>query len=251
VFRRLAEGRANKRGIPPSKSPPVTPLTIIKSVAVTHWFRADLGVTLAAGKVSGWNDQVGSDHFVQAVVAQQPTFAAADATLSGIATITTDGVDDLITAPANPSGQIFIASVMKLIAPGASGAFYSNQFGFSGDGNYVQCFGGNIYQAGPSANANIDMGAVAPMVGVWARYFDRRQNNAADYIKIGSRAKVTGTPCPLAVGIGNFSLGGATGVAIFQAMSYRELITCAGEPTPAELAALDAYFLKQSPIVAV
>jgi hypothetical protein len=219
---------------------------------VTHWFRADLGVTLNAGKVSAWNDQVGAAHFVQATPASQPVYTAADATLAGLATFTADGVDDILTAPApsNPPGTVFIACVVKLIAAVSSGPFYGSQFGFGGDGDYLQTFSGNIYQSGPAVNANSD-NAVAAIMGNWARFQDRRHNNTQDYIKIGNRPKATGIACPLSDGISDWSVAGVTGALIYQNCAYREIVVCSAEPTPAELSALDAYFLAQAPGILV
>lgn len=226
------------------------PTTIITSVAVTHWYRADLGITLNTGKVSAWNDQVGSAHLVQISSSKQPTYSASDATFGSKATITADGVDDLLAvASVNLTGNIFFASVVKLIAASNSAPFYSNQFGFTGDGNYLQTFSGAIYQSGPSTNANVDGAAVAAMTGNWARFYDRRQNNLGDYVKFGNRTKVSGTPCPLAAAAGQWGIAGASSGAIYLNCAYRELVICNGEPTSLELSALDAYFSSQGSLL--
>lgn len=221
----------------------VSPLTIIKTVTVTHWYRADLGITLVSGKVSAWNDQVGSSHLVQATTSKQLTYAASDSTFGNKATMTSDALDDDMGVTVNLSGSIFIASVIKLITPANSAPLYGNTFA---DGNFLQTFSGVIYQSGPGMNANND-GAVAAMTGNWARYFDRRQNNVNDYIKCGNRTKVQGTACTLTSGSQSFNIGGSASNHLGAA--YREIVICNGEPNTLELSALDAYFSSQGSLL--
>lgn len=232
-------------------SPPApTPPTIITSVTVAHWWRADLGVALNAGNVSEWRDQVGTAHFSQATVARQPAYSAADATFGGKETIISDGVDDLLatTPPTDFNGPVYLLSVMKLITI-MNGAELYHRALFT-DGAALQYYLGLIYQSGKGANANTS--ASAPIEGVWARYQDRRYNTVADYIKLGNQPKASGFACPLSTDPSiPFTLAGNTANNTYLSIAYREIIVCNGEPSAAELTAIDNYFKAQYPGILV
>jgi hypothetical protein len=222
-----------------------TPLQIITSVAVTHWWRADLGVTLQAGKVAQWNDQVGTAHMVQAVAAKQPSYEVANPNFGGRPTVNTDGADDqLFAASIDLRGPQFIASVVQIWGYAATSFVYGTPTGFAGDGNCLQLLSPTAYQSGPSMNANTS--AIPPVSTKVARCYDRRANNSGDYLKLGSNAKATGVACTLSTGTGQWGIGGTS--TAFSNISYREIIICAGEPTAAELAALEVYFAQQGPV---
>jgi hypothetical protein len=60
------------------------------------WLKADQGVTLASGKVSGWTDQSGNaTNAAQAATASQPAFLAS--AFGGRPALQFDGVDDFLT----------------------------------------------------------------------------------------------------------------------------------------------------------
>lgn len=223
-----------------------TPLDIITSVAVTHWYRADLGVSLNGANVAQWNDQIGTAHLVQAVATKQPAYQTANVGFGGRATITTDGVDDqLFAASIDLRGSQFIAATFQIGSFAAASQVYGTPLGFGGDGNCLQLLSPTVYQSGPSMNANTT--PVTPVLSKYTRCFDRRGNSAADYLKLGASAKATGTACALATGTGQWGIGGTN--AAFASIAYREIVICAGEPTAAELAALDVYFAQQGPLL--
>jgi len=223
----------------------VGPPSIISSVPVTHWWRADLGITLNAGNVSDWLDQVGGSVLANAVPANQPPYNAADATLAGQATISFDGVNDTLVVGniAMPS-PIFIAIVAKIPVQ-MNGSLYAPPGGIVINGHMLQLYLNNIYQSGAAANYNVTFDGIPPF-GPWFRNYDRRHNTPQDYIKLASQTKATGIACQTS------NVSGPWGLAFagsYLGISYREIVICAGEPTPAELTALDAYFVAQGPIL--
>jgi hypothetical protein len=230
------------------------PASIIKSVPVAHWWRADLGVTLSSGTVAAWADQIGAAHLLQATSAKQPAYTAVDATFSNSPTIYTNaaGSNNLFSAAnVDLTGPLYIISVIKLLGANNSAGLYGTPGGFAGDGACIQTFG-NYFQSGPGVNANA--GPYTSVTSNWARYQDRRLNNTSDYVKFGADAKVTGAACPLTVGTANsWGIGGSPlfGGGIYLSAGYRELIICRGEPNFAELIAIDNYFKSQLPGVLV
>lgn len=62
------------------------------------WFRADLGITLNGSNVSAWADQSGTGdankHLTQGTAANQPLWAASDASYNGKPTLTFDGISE-------------------------------------------------------------------------------------------------------------------------------------------------------------
>ncbi len=225
---------------------PVTPATIVTSVATTHWYRADLGITLNGSNVSAWADQIGTGHLVQGTAARQPAYNTVDATFGGLATLASDGVDDaLVAASIDITGPLFIATVVKCVStPGNSSPVYGKPSGFLDDGAYLQAHLNIVYQSSPSANRN-SLGYI-PITGNWARLRDRRLNNVSDYIRLGANTSVTNVACPPSVGVNPWGIAGCTTAGVYMAAVYREIVTFAGEPTPAELTALDAYFAAQA-----
>lgn len=227
-----------------------TPPNIVTSVAVSHWLRADLGASITSGKLVTLNDQVGTLNVTQVTSSNQPTYNAADSTFSSLATFTTDGVSQFMTAAnADLTGSKTIFSVVKIVAaPAFVGMIYGNSKGAQGgDGDTLSTYSGDatLYQAGNGANANHP--AYSSAIGNWALIIDRRLGNTSDYLRLGA-VQATGTICNLtnsSPGV-NWSIGGdGNRASYFGNNAYREIVICDGEPTTSEINALRAYFVAQ------
>lgn len=84
------------------------------------WLRADQGITLNTGNVSGWNDYSGGNyHCAQPVAIRQPLFNSSDADFNNKPSITFDGSNDYLirnTGDFNITGKIITTYiVMKWI----------------------------------------------------------------------------------------------------------------------------------------
>lgn len=49
---------------------------------ITHWWRADMGVTLSGGTVTQWTDQIASKNLVQESTSTAPDFVSSDTTMN-------------------------------------------------------------------------------------------------------------------------------------------------------------------------
>lgn len=75
----------------PTPPPPNTPVTINTATTSLAWWRSDLGITPAAGKVPAWTDQVHSYVVSQGTGAAQPVYNASDAAFGGNPSVQADG----------------------------------------------------------------------------------------------------------------------------------------------------------------
>ena len=76
------------------------------------WFRADMGITTSAGKVTAWADQSGSgNHLAQAAAASRPVYFPSGG-VNGQAYVDFDGAADflenssIVAAPAKGSAPV-------------------------------------------------------------------------------------------------------------------------------------------------
>ncbi len=112
--------------------------------SLATWHRADLGITLNSGNVSGWADQKGSANGSQATAAQQPLYVTSDAALNSQSSIDFDASDDSLALGS--------ASSFNHIHNGTGGTFWiafrsqttladsmmlDNNTGYSGAGLYI------------------------------------------------------------------------------------------------------------------
>jgi hypothetical protein len=219
---------------------------------VRYWWRGDLGITLNGAGVSGWADQIAGALFANAIPAKQPLYKAADPSFNGRSTVETDGVDDgLVVGSIDMTGPMFIITVCKLIAFTNIAGLYGPPAGNVPTGiNYLQLYAGSAYQT--QMGGNFNSASFASVLGNWARWLDRRTGSGLDYIKIGADPKAAGSPCFVGgASIQPWAIGGNSdsGSPVYNQVAYREIIVCAGEPTAAELTALDAYLLAQGPML--
>ena len=239
MFARRASGRTNRRGIPGSKSG-VTPLTIIKSVPVLQWIRADRGITIGTG-VSAWADQSGNNNnFSQATGSFQPAYNAADATLSNLATVTGDGVNDLLndTMSLNPAQEIFMSGIVKVITWATSKAVW----GSNGvpEGMELAAYTGFSNPQLGQYNGVIANPTGGLPLSTWGRA-EQVQSTTASYTKLNSFL-VNSTLNTGSNVVTGTQLFGTTGAAWMNA-GIAERVVTRGVPTPAEKAALDAYYV--------
>ena len=215
-----------------------TPLSIITSVSVTQWIRADQGITLATG-VSGWNDLSGNNHhFAQGTTAAQPLYTAVDSTLNNQPTVTGDGSNDTLTNATMTNGP---------------GAWQSGIVKMVTWGNFKVCWGGPSGGASNDANDFLSQGTTPQLsmyagtstnfstglaVGQWGRA-EMHWNGASSYLKLrtttvsgGNPGSNSSTGCCLftsiGIGFGNYAIA--------------ERVVCSGKPTAEEVATVDAYY---------
>ncbi len=210
-----------------------TPMTIITSVPVRLWLRADLGVTVATG-VSHWVSQEGNSYdFAQATAGAQPARTATDSSLNNQTSITADGVDDSLQHGSMPMALTYWrCSVMKL------NTWTLNRFLLSEPGG----FGKGLALANVSPHVFLsDAGSFydnpAPSaLGAWKCYEEQQSNANTDYLTIGS-SNVTGSTLGRNVATNGLSIASNAG-ASNAAASYAEIIITDGIPTPAEKTAI-------------
>ena len=218
--------------------PPVTPLTILGSAA--WWVRADLGITIATG-VSAWADQSGNGvDFSQGTGAAQPAFIAS--AINGQPAVRGDGAGDVMAATwarASPSTQPFyIWLILKQVSFAAGRTIV---------GDYTAPNGFIFEQSGSSPDVrmyNVSAGSVTggATVGSYARLEAQFTGSAADYIKAGAAAAVSGVNSGVLAGGGTLQLfkgGPSAGVA--SNVEIAEAFCFLGTPDAGQRAALDAY----------
>ncbi len=212
------------------------PLTIIKSVTVLQWVRADLGITIGTG-VSAWADQSGNGHhFAQGTAGRQPAYTAVDATLNNQPTVTA------IAA----SSQELVNSTM----PQADGTWSSGIIKETSRNNAAvwgaptgQPETGDVYDSGGTGNltqfSGLSVNAVFLALNTWARV-EARQSTTAAYLKVAGVANSAS---------GSSGTNTCTGTALFSTVGIAywqgpiaERVVCSGKPTAPEIAALDAYY---------
>ncbi len=217
---------------------PSTPLTIISSVSVLQWVRADLGVHLTSGNVDTLNDQSGNNrHFSQGTAANQPTYTASDATLNNQATFTCDGATRQIAstsfAQADP---VWVWLIFKLVTWGANRRVWcANQA--SNTPTIFMTGSSPAIAQNATSTVNSNSGAV---LASWRRGEFLFSSSTGDYIKIGATL-VTGASAGATTIASGVVLGGAFSAGVTGNVAFAEYALCAGKPNAGELTALDAY----------
>ncbi len=236
---KLFSGIGPGKGVNPGNNK-VTPLTIIKSVPVLQWVRGDLGITLATG-VSAWADQSGNNHnFAQATGAKQPVYNPSDSGLNFQPTLSATAVNSTeLVNTTLPLGQnLWISGIGKETSY-ANAALWGSRSG--------QPETTDLYDAAGAGNVSIysgtavNSGIILPL-NTWQR-MEALYSTTAAYIKVGGR--LTG-------GALNSGTNTATGASIFSTTgaafwngAIAERIVTQGKPSPAEIAALDNYYLSR------
>lgn len=238
AFNRRPGARNNRGRVPSSVATAATPLTIITSVPVRLWLRADLSVTIATG-VSNWVDQSSNAYaFAQATGGAQPTRNAADATLNNQATITGDGTDDaLVNAGTGTVGASYWrCSVLKVNTWTLNKWVMASALG-SGCGLLLAGSSPNVY-LGQNGTFVTNAG---PTVGTWKRYAEQQSNATTDRLQIGS-VVATGSALGRTAatnGLTLFAQAGSGGA--YSAATFAEIIQTDGIPTPTEQTNIDTY----------
>ncbi len=213
---------------------PTDPLSIVTSVAPFFFLSADVGVTVATG-VSSWADQSGNGrNAVQATTASQP--ALQPAAVNGRGSVLFDGTDDFLQIAYVPP------------APGTTPAWYWMVFR-----PITAVTGSNSFSSGNSrprfywqnaslmnANAGVAGTGIAVTAGQWYRAELFFNNATTDYKKIGASSN-TGISLGNLAGAGSFLLGSGNSGSNPSNVEIVCFGAWAGEPTPAEKAALDAW----------
>lgn len=226
-----------------SSPPPVTPLTILGSLA--WWVRLDLGYTLNGGNVSDLADQSGNGvHFTQGVGTAQPLYVAS--AIDGRPAMRGDGTNDLLSAAwarVAPGTQPFFLWMVYQQVSWSSGDCLIGDI--SGVGFvHQQAVGASptVTQfCGTQANAN-----TTATIGTYVRS-EALFNNTVGYHKIGSNQVSAVNPGNNAGGgtIALMSIGAAgTNCAN---MELAEAFIFLGTPDAGQRAALDAYALSLYP----
>jgi hypothetical protein len=223
--------------IPASSSniPASTFNSLITSVQVLLAVQSDFGVTLNGPTVSAWADQSGNGNdFSQGTAANQPTYAAG--ALNGQPTITFDGTNDSL---AN--------ATLNLPAPGTTPTFYWGVINHTWGLNKAYICAGvdrmKIFPANvtPQVNSNngTGLGNTGAAVGSWVRMEALFSNSTNDYLKLAS-TNATGTNTGNNDPAAGILLGRNSASTVFGNISFAAFMICAGKPSAAELAALDA-----------
>lgn len=222
-----------------SSSAPVTPLTILGSLA--WWVRADMGITLGTG-VSAWADQVpaGTVNFANGTGAAQPAFIAS--AINGHPAVRSDGVDDVLSAPwvrAAPGTQPFyIWLVCKQLGWGALRSVIGD-IAVSGFTELQNGSSPTLQAWNSSSNSGSNAGGI---IGSYFRHEMQFSNATSDYLKIGS-VNATGTSASNDAGGGQLQLfnRGNSAASRYWNGEIAEAFGFLGTPTAQERADLDAY----------
>jgi len=210
-----------------------SPLTIISSVPVRLWLRADLGVTIATG-VSSWVDQANSVAFTQATGGAQPTRNAADSSLNNQATISGDGVNDYLSGAPTIAASYWRCSVAKYNASAVNDRLLDSVGHCTllgqGSPNVVL-----FEQGGSNTSANNGFGST----GTWKRVLEQQSNATTDRLKIGS-VPATGTALGRTASSSTMTIF-AGAAAFFANGAFAEIIITDGIPTPTEQTNIDTY----------
>lgn len=236
--RRRRETFQNLPSLPPDGM--ASPLSIVTSVPVLQWCRADFGVS---GDVAAntWLDlsQYGN-HYSQFGDGQAPAVLASDPTLSGLQALTFDGVNHRLVSPG-PTTKLpfFLIAVIKMITWRASAQMLSNTSGVA-SGHLRMTVSSPRAGAtnGFSSTSNLGSG-----LGVWERYQVSFTGTAADFLRRGATITTDSFGSNTATGR---AIGGPAALSLRSNIAIRELIHFGGTPSAPELFALDSYFAAQS-----
>lgn len=205
-----------------------SPATILANVA--HWYRADLGITLATG-VSQWNDLIGSAHLVQATGGNQPSYNATDAGYNGQATLQASTTGKFLAASGVVTSQPFaiwfvgeFSTAGNIIFALAAG----NPYLVNSAGN-VAVYAGTSLSSGVAANAKH---ATLAVVNGGSSFI------GADNWLTGGTSGAAGASAGSAIGAFGQSNGAFTSVG-----KIAEVVIQTSVPTVGEKTAMAAYVL--------
>lgn len=211
----------------------LNPLTIITSVTVRLWLRADLGVTILSG-VSSWTDQAFGLAFTQGTASARPTLNAADSSLNNLATITGDGADDSLVGSLTIAASYYRSGIAKY------NAFSVNDRLLDASGKAILLGQGSplviLFENGLTTPNNAGFGSV----GTWKRFAEQQSNAVTDRLLIGS-TNATGVALGRTASTSGMTIFSGAG-AFFSSAALRELVITDGIPTVPEQTALDAYY---------
>lgn len=206
-----------------------------------------MGVTLNGSVVSAWADQSGNAHdFAQLTSSQQPAYAASDATLGSLPTITGDGVDDFLEAPlarpASGTTPTWMSGIIKQVVWSASGRVI---FGDATSQKFIINQNTSTPQLAQQATTGVNLNN-GLAVNTWGRIEVNFAAGANSYLKLKANKVQTGTS------EGGGGTGGSTvrlftstTAAAFTNIAIAELVICQGTPTAAEVSAIDAYYVSR------
>lgn len=233
MFSRHPEERLNRGRVQqsprPGGAPPVTPLTILGSLA--WWVRADLGITTGTG-VSAWADQSGNGvDFTQGTGSAQPALVAG--TINGQPAVSFDGIDDWLSAayvpPAPPMWYWLVFRPVTIV---------NGLTTFASGGGRHRLAHSTVNRLAMVNITSVNLLTATP--GAYARGEISFSNSLADYLKVGS-ASVTGANAGANPGSAGFFLGsGASGVGPSR-VEIAEAFGCVASPSAGQRADLDAY----------
>lgn len=235
------------RNLPPMAAPGiVSPLTLVTSVPVLQWVRADFGVGSDIAATT-WLDQTqfGNDYTPSPSPNQAPSLLASDASLSGLSTIVFDGAAQGLSC-VQLTGVLpyFIVLVAKLITWTANRQIIANASGPAA--GMIRMTVGSPQVDG--VNGVGGAGNAGAGLNVWERYQLSLTGTAADFLRRGATTVTgaLGTSAGKGRQIGRGAVNGTN--ANF---AIRELIHFGGTPTAPELAAIDTYIAAQSASIAL
>lgn len=209
--------------------------TLISSVSVIESWRADASdITIATG-VSQWNGKKGVASWTQATGADQPTFTAVDATLNNRGSVSGAGgtvhMNSNLNRPAPGTEPTWILAVFRIDTWVVSSSLFAAGTSFM----QVSCI-----TATPQIRMRNGVNGT-PVGGATEDSWARGQfffNSAASSIRSGA---VSAGPFDCGNNDpGNMLLFARPGPVDVGIMSVAELIFCSGEPSAAELSAIDA-----------
>lgn len=225
---------------PPPAPPPTnvnfTTFAQARGLTVLAGWQSDLGVTLNSGNVSQLNDQVGSNHYTQAGVPNQPLWVASDATLNNKPSISFNGSAHALNASALdlPVPPITVYSVFKhrtwVVAHElwSGGTFSSYALSPNTASPQILMYNGMF---GPTSS-----GAT---IGSWCRSLEKFTNSTSDSLKIGSAAPVTGTNCGNQDPAVGWILARNNGATTFAAIDWAMQLIISGTTSAGDDTALD------------
>jgi hypothetical protein len=236
AFTRRPAARQNRGRIATVRSQ--NPTTIVTSVPVIEWWRADYGVSV--GATLTWTGMKSGTVATQTTAGKLPTYSGSDALFNGRPSFTFDGVNDEILVPlagpapgTSPRWYLFVLRNIAIAAP-----------------SFVLCGAGAashiVYRQGTDAADQLSMFNGAKVnttsnatVGAARRVAVNFTNSVADYVQIGSvktpgASALNGSCVSLALG------GDGAGSACCN-YALAEFAVIGGEPSVPERAAIDAY----------
>jgi hypothetical protein len=232
AFTRRQAARQNRGRV--STARVQNPTTIVTSVPIVEWWRADVGVT--TGATLNWVGQKNGRVLTQGTGTRQPAYSSSDAAFSGCASFTFDGVDDFLSCTfAIPDPAVtpyFYWYIFKLVAWTLNGALFGSPSGTITALAYCSAVTPNLrpfWAANGTENANTGIGSTRR----GANYFS---GTASDFLQIGNVTQPGATGAGASGGIVVGSVNGATQFCNF---ALAELLITSGIPT--ERSQLDAY----------